>query len=49
MFSKRRRLLKIYEDEIGINWTWQSLDSISIKSTLLDEMTGSNFADIEAN
>lgn len=28
------RLLKIYDDLIGINWTWQSLDSITIKSPL---------------
>jgi transposase len=28
------RLLKIYDKEMGINWTWQSLDSISIKSPL---------------
>ena len=28
------KLLKIYDKEIGINWTWQSLDSISIKSPL---------------
>jgi len=28
------KLLKIYENKIGINWTWQSLDSISIKSPL---------------
>ena len=29
------RLLKIYNDAIGINWTWpQSIDSISIKSPL---------------
>lgn len=28
------RLLKIYNDLIGINWTWQSIDSISIKSPL---------------
>jgi transposase len=27
-------LLKIYDDLIGINWSWQSLDSISIKSPL---------------
>ena len=27
-------LLKIYDDLIGIRWTWQSLDSISIKSPL---------------
>jgi transposase len=26
------RILKIYDDCIGINWTWQSSDSISIKS-----------------
>ncbi len=29
------RLLKIYDYCIGINWTWQSLDSISIKSPLV--------------
>jgi transposase len=28
------RLLEIYDDLIGINWTWQSIDSISIKSPL---------------
>jgi len=28
------RLLKIYDNLIGINWSWQSLDSISIKSPL---------------
>ena len=28
------KLLKIYNDLIGINWTWQSIDSISIKSPL---------------
>ena len=28
------RLLKIYDNQIGINWTWQSLGSISIKSPL---------------
>ena len=28
------RLLKIYDNLIGIKWTWQSLDSISIKSPL---------------
>ena len=28
------KLLKIYDGMIGINWTWQSLDSISIKSPL---------------
>ena len=27
-------LLKIYDDLVGINWTWQSIDSISIKSSL---------------
>ena len=27
-------LLKIYDEMIGINWTWQSIDSISIKSSL---------------
>jgi transposase len=28
------KLLKIYDEFIGINWTWQSIDSISIKSPL---------------
>lgn len=28
------KLLKVYDKEIGINWTWQSIDSISIKSPL---------------
>ncbi len=28
------RLLKIYDNMIGINWAWQSLNSISIKSPL---------------
>jgi hypothetical protein len=28
------KLLKIYDNMVGINWTWQSLDSISIKSPL---------------
>ena len=28
------KLLKIYDNQTGINWTWQSIDSISIKSPL---------------
>jgi len=28
------KLLEEYEDKEGIKWTWQSLDSISIKSPL---------------
>lgn len=28
------KLLKIYDGMIGINWAWQSIDSISIKSPL---------------
>jgi transposase len=28
------KLLKVYDEEVGINWTWQSIDSISIKSPL---------------
>ena len=28
------KLLKIYDRKIGINWTWQSIDSISVKSFL---------------
>jgi transposase len=35
IFSKIHGLLfKIYDKEMGINWTWQSPDSISIKSPL---------------
>jgi len=30
----RRRLLKIYGDEIGVKWKWQSLASIPIKYSL---------------
>ncbi len=28
------KLLKTYDNKIGTNWTWQSIDSISIKSPL---------------
>jgi transposase len=28
------RILNIYDEFIGINWTWQSIDSISVKSPL---------------
>ena len=28
------KLLKIYDYMIGIDWTWQSIDSISVKSSL---------------
>jgi transposase len=28
------KLLKVYDKEVGINWTWQSIDSISVKSPL---------------
>jgi transposase len=28
------RLLKIYDNKSGIKWSWQSLDSISVKSPL---------------
>jgi transposase len=28
------KLLGVYNSKIGINWTWQSIDSISIKSPL---------------
>ena len=35
VFSKRHvKLLKIYDYMIGIDWTWQSIDSISVKSPL---------------
>ena len=39
------RLLKIYDDLTGIKWTWQSLDSVSIKSPLGGAMTGNNPTD----
>ena len=28
------RLLKVYDDLVGIQWKWQSLDSISVKAPL---------------
>ena len=28
------KMLKIYDNKIGIKWNWQSLDSISVKSPL---------------
>ena len=28
------KLLEAYDDKMGLNWTWQSIDSISIKSPL---------------
>jgi transposase len=28
------RLLKVYDDVVGIQWNWQSLDSISVKAPL---------------
>jgi hypothetical protein len=43
-------LLKIYDKEIGINWNWQSIDSISVKSPLGGQkqeaipQTGANWA-----
>src|SRR6185437_14693236 len=39
------KLLKIYDDLIGINWTWQSIDSISIKSPLGAMTVGNNPTD----
>lgn len=44
------KLLKIYDKEIGINWNWQSIDSISVKSPLGGQkqeaipQTGANWA-----
>jgi len=44
------KLLKVYDKKIGINWTWQSIDSISIKSPLggtklgIIPQTGANWA-----
>ena len=28
------RLLKLYDDVVGIQWRWQSLDSVSVKAPL---------------
>ena len=28
------RLLKVYDDVVGIQWKWQSLDSVSVKAPL---------------
>ena len=39
------RLLKLYYDLRGIKWTWQSLDSISVKAPFGGEMTGPNPTD----
>ncbi|MDN5868917.1 MAG: IS5 family transposase, partial [Candidatus Nitrosocosmicus sp.] len=37
------KLLKIYDEKVGIiNWTWQSIDSISIKSPLGGDKTAGN-------
>ena len=33
------RLLKVYDDVVGIQWKWQSLDSVSVKAPLRGEMT----------
>jgi hypothetical protein len=29
------RLLKVYDDLVGIQWKWQSLDSVSVKAAML--------------
>ena len=39
------RLLKVYDDVVGIQWKWQSLDSSIGKGTLREEMTGPNPTD----
>ena len=39
------KLLKEYDNKRGIDWIWQSLDSISIKSPLGGAMTGNNPTD----
>jgi putative transposase len=39
------RLLKVYDGIVGIQWKWQSLDSISVKAPLGKEMTGPNPTD----
>ena len=36
------RLLKTYDNLIGVKWAWQSLDSISIKSPLGGQWPGNN-------
>jgi transposase len=38
-------LLQKYDKKIGIKWNWQSLDSISVKSSLGGAMTGHNPTD----
>ena len=38
--------LKVYDEKIGINWTWQSMDGVIIKSTTSGEKsTGPNPTD----
>ena len=39
------KLLKIYDKEMDINWTWQSIDSISVKSPLVGTKTGNSPVD----
>ena len=39
------RLLKVYDGIVGIQWKWQSLDSIFCKGTFRGEMTGPNPTD----
>ncbi|MER5174582.1 MAG: IS5 family transposase [Candidatus Nitrosocosmicus sp.] len=39
------RVLQMYDDKEGIKWTWQSLDSISIKSPLGGDETGNSPVD----
>jgi hypothetical protein len=45
------KLLKVYDKEMGINWNWEFIDSISVKSPLVRQkqeaislQTGSNWA-----
>ena len=39
------KLLKIYDEEIGINWTWQSIDIYIYKVTFRGAKTGNNPTD----
>src|SRR5215831_18930076 len=36
------RLLRVYDNLVGIQWKWQSLDSVCVKAPSPGEMTGPN-------
>jgi hypothetical protein len=43
------RLLKIYDDIRGIDWKWQSLDSVTIKTPLVERIRQAPTRPIEAS